>query len=101
MGIRKTNVNLHGVTLYITVNHLGFFFAKFVEVADVSSLQLKASIATGGFDIKGTLTRKKDFMEIPNVMTFVVHLIYSVLEGWCPLCRSCVASENLRNVFLE
>lgn len=59
MGIRKTNVNLHGVTLYITVDLLAFFFAKFVEVADVSSLQLKANIATGGFDIKGTLTRKK------------------------------------------
>lgn len=58
MVARKTKVNMHGVALYITEDQLGFFFAKFVEIADVSSVQCKASIANGDFDIMVTLVRK-------------------------------------------
>lgn len=49
MSITKTKVTFHGVPLYITENHLGFFFAKFGEVAGVSSVKSKAGIATGDF----------------------------------------------------
>lgn len=58
MVTRKTKVNMNGVAFYITEDLLGFFFAKFVEIAVVSSVQFMASIANGDFDIMFILPRK-------------------------------------------
>lgn len=52
---------MHGVHLYISDDHLGFFFATFGEVSSVS--------ATGDVKIVVAVTRKI-FIDIPNIMTF-------------------------------
>lgn len=54
MGQRKTKVTLHGVPVFISENHLGFFFSKFEEVAEVMAVKSKTDIATG--DVKIILT---------------------------------------------
>lgn len=60
-------VILCGVPLYISLNHLGFFFPKFVEVASVSAVKSKAGIASE--DVEGMVTvSQKKFVAIPNVL---------------------------------
>lgn len=49
---RKTKFTLYGVLLYITKDHLRFFFAKIKEVSDVLSIKSKAGISTEDFEIK-------------------------------------------------
>lgn len=46
MGRRKTKVILHEVPLFISEAHLGFFYSKFGEVADVSAVKVRTGIAT-------------------------------------------------------
>lgn len=58
MGQRKTKVTLHGVPVFISENHLGFFFSKFEEVAEVMAVKSKTDIATGDVKIMLTVTRK-------------------------------------------
>lgn len=45
MGQRKTKVTLHGVPAFISENHLGFFFSKFEEVAEVMAVKSKSKIS--------------------------------------------------------
>lgn len=61
----KTNVTLHGVgvPLFISGDHLDFFFTQFEEVAGVKG---KTGIATGDTEILLTVDRKK-FTNIPNM----------------------------------
>lgn len=80
MGIRKTNMILHGVPLYITEEHLGYVFVKFSEVANILFIKRQTNITTSDVEIIVTLTRKS-FMEIPNVLIYGSHLIYVVVEG--------------------
>lgn len=39
VSTRKAKVTLHGVPLYITEDHLGFFLVEFVRVPDVTSVK--------------------------------------------------------------
>lgn len=55
---RKTQVTLHGVPLYISEDQLGYFFAQFCEVSDVSPVKSKTGIATGDMENWITVTRK-------------------------------------------
>lgn len=88
IGTRKTGVTLQGMSLYITESHLGFIFAGFGEVADVSSVKITTGIATGGnFEVMVTLT-KKHFMDIPNILTCGRRSIYAVVEGGRHLRKS-------------
>lgn len=73
---------------------MGVFFAKFIEVAGVSSVKSKAGVATGDFEVMITLTRRI-FMNIPNVMTSGGRPSYFVVEGRQPLCWSCGAVKIL------
>lgn len=41
MGTRETRATLHGVSLYIFEDNVGFFFSKFWEVVDVSTVKSK------------------------------------------------------------
>lgn len=68
MGCRKTKVALHGVSVYISKDHLSFFFSKFGEVAEFSAVKGKTGIATGDIEILITVNRR-NFMDIPNVLT--------------------------------
>lgn len=99
MGTRRTKVTLHREPLYITENHFGFFFAKFREVVDISSVKSKVGIATGDFEVTVTLT-KKNFMDIPNVLICGSRPIY-VVEGCHPLCWSCDTVRHLSKSCLE
>lgn len=65
---RKTRVMLHGVPLYISKDNVGFFYSKFGEVADMSTVKRKARIATGDVEVMLTVNRKH-FMEITNILT--------------------------------
>lgn len=94
MGTRKTNVTFHGASLYIGEDLLGFYFAKFREVAVVLSVKSKAGIATGDFEIMLTLTRN-NFIDITNILTCSGRPIYVDVEGRRPLCCFCRAAENL------
>lgn len=76
MGTRKTKVTLYRVPLYISEDHLRYFFAKFHEVTVVSSIKSKTSI----IEIMLTLTRKK-FMEILNVLLCGGYSVYVVVES--------------------
>lgn len=60
-------MTMHGVHLYISDNHLGFFFATFGEVSIVSPIKSKVGIATGDVEIVVAVTRK-NFIDIPNIM---------------------------------
>lgn len=59
---------LHGVPLYISKDNVGFFYSKFGEVADMSTVKRKARIATGDVEVMLTVNRKH-FMEITNILT--------------------------------
>lgn len=91
MGTRKSKVTLHRVPLYILEDHLGFFFSKFVEVADVSTVKSKVGIATGNLEILITADRE-NFMKIPNVLLCSGCPISVVVDGCQPLCWSCWSS---------
>lgn len=69
MGTRKTKVTLHGILLYISEDHLGFFFSQFGEVADVSSIKSKAVIGTG--DVETLLTYPMYYMW--RAVLFMLH----------------------------
>ncbi|CAE1242006.1 unnamed protein product [Acanthosepion pharaonis] len=88
LGTRKTKVILHGGPLFISLDHLGFFFSKFGEVASVSAVKSKAGIATEDVEVIVTVTRK-NFVAIPNVLTFEGRPIYVTVEGRRPLCWAC------------
>lgn len=45
IGRRKTKVTLHGVPLFISENHLRFFFSRFGEEADVLAVKDKAGMS--------------------------------------------------------
>lgn len=51
-------MTLHGVPLFITDDHLGYFFSQFGKVAGVSAVKGKTGIATGDVDIYVTVDRK-------------------------------------------
>lgn len=59
LGSRKTKVILHGMPLYISLNHLGLVVTKFAEVASVSAIKNKAGIATEDVELMVTVSRKK------------------------------------------
>lgn len=59
IGRRKSKVTLHGVPLFISEGHLGVFFSKFGEVADVSMVNGKTGNTTGDIEIMVTGKRKK------------------------------------------
>lgn len=59
-GTRKTKLILHGVPLYITEDHFGYFFARFGEVDDVSSIKSKIGIATR--DVKIMVIMNRNFL---------------------------------------
>lgn len=86
MGTRKTRVTLHGVHLFISEDHLGFFSEKFGEVNDVSAAKSKAGIDSEDVEIMVTVNIKT-FMDIPNVLTFVGRPIYVMVESRRPLWR--------------
>lgn len=62
------------------VYHLGYFFSQLGEVAEVSAVKGKNSIATGDVDIFVTVDRK-NFSDIPNILICGGQPIYVVVEG--------------------
>lgn len=64
MDTRKTRITLHGLSMYITDDHIGGLLCRLWT----SSLKSKMGIATSDFEVMVTLTRQK-FIEIPNVLT--------------------------------
>lgn len=88
MGTRKTRVTLHGVSLFITGDHLEFFFVKFGKVNDVSAVKSKAGI-TGDVKIMMTINRRI-FMDIPNVLNCGANksisslLVQKGIKSWYP-----------------
>lgn len=80
LGTRNSKVPLHGVPLFVSEVHLGFFFFQFGAISEISPIRSKAGIATGDGEILLTLNRKQ-FMEIPNTLMCEERLIYVVVEG--------------------
>lgn len=76
----------HGVPLYISKDHVGFFFSKFGGVADMSTVKSKARIATD--DVNA------------NILTCGSHHNYVVVEGQRLLCWACRAAEHLLKLCL-
>lgn len=91
-------MTLHGVSLFISDNYLGFFFAKFGEVSSVSPIKSKARIDTYDVEIMSTVTRKK-FTKIPNVSMCEGRPIYMVVEGRRPLCWACGTAGYLSKAY--
>lgn len=58
MAGRNTKVDLPGVPLYNTEDHLGFSFSKFEDVADVPTVKGKTGIVTGDIEILITVNRR-------------------------------------------
>lgn len=81
LGTRKTKVILHGVHLYILLDHLGFFFSKFGKVA-----RDKAGIAAEDVEV---MVSRKNFVAIPNVLMYEGRPIYVAVEGRRTLCWIC------------
>lgn len=96
LGTKKTKVPLHEVPLYISGDHLGFFFAKF-RGSPIYHLS-KAGIATGDVEIWVTVTRK-NFMEIPNMLICGGRPIYVIVEGPRLFYWGCGAAGHLSKVF--
>lgn len=70
---KKKKLTIYGVSFYNTEEQLRFFVDK---VADLTSVKSKTGITTGDFKIIVSLTRK-NFMDIPNVLTFGGRPIFS------------------------
>lgn len=65
MGIRKAKVIVHGVTVDITEDWMGAYFAQYGQVEDASAIISKVDIATGDFVHQVTMTHKS-FSTIPQ-----------------------------------
>lgn len=94
MDTKKTRITLHDVTMYITEGHLGAYFSNYGLVDDVSAVKGKSLITTSDVDIMVTLFRK-NFIDIPNVLTSGGQNIYVAVEGRRPHCWSCGATGHL------
>lgn len=80
--------------MYITEDHLGAYFSNYGMVDDGSAVKGKSCIGTGDVDIMVTLFRK-NFIDIPNVLTCGGRNIYVVVKGRRPHCWSCGATGHL------
>lgn len=68
--------------MYITEEHMGFFFSLYGLINEVSAVKKKSGLATND-ELVVTLTRK-DFNDVPNVLKCGRRNIYVVVEGRSP-----------------
>lgn len=75
------------------MDHLGFFFAQFIEVSDISPIKNKINIVKGDLEIWVIVTRKK--MELPNTLLCGERPICIVVESRLPRCCAWGAACDL------
>lgn len=73
IGIRRTKVTVHGVSVNITEDRMEAFYAQYGKVEEVSGVISKAGIATGDIVLQVTL--------IPNVLMCRERRMLLVVEG--------------------
>lgn len=88
MGTHRTKIRIYGVTMDISVDYVGAFFAKYAQVGDAVRALSKTGVATGDFGFLVTLHRK-GFLNIPNTLTGRVRNMFLIVEVRRPLCWSC------------
>lgn len=93
MGTRRTNITLHGVSMDITEERLG----AFRQVAEVEAATGKIGIATGD-NVFQVILRRKNYSQVPDILSYQGHNIFVVVEIRCPNCKVSVAAGHISRV---
>lgn len=87
-------VTLPGDPIHITEEHLSDFFTSYGRAGNVTHLLSKV---TWDFVLQVTMTRK-NFPDIPGILTCIDRTIFVIAEGRGDYCWSCGATGHLSKV---
>lgn len=85
MGIRKTKITVHGVSVDICGDRMGAFFRKYRQVDEMSALRRKTGITTGDIVLHLVSTRQfsghHKCFEMPGKRMLVVYKVGGSVVG--------------------